>query len=325
MIPPDSPMERAAVDPVWRPGSLTLDFRLGEYRLWRCPFAAVLCDGGLQLSGGRGLPSIPRALEDGTIEVALARSWPLAEWVPSVVFAPGVVRYVPSQYRRHYVDLSRGTFEDYLDGFSSKSRSTLKRKVRRCADAHGGDLVCREYRTPLELGEFLEVATGISARTYQERLLGKGLPTSGEFRERVRTLAAGNAVRGYVLFLAGRPAAYLFCPVEDGVVLYQHVGYDPVFRDVSPGTVLQYLALERLFGEGCFRVFDFTEGEGQHKELFARSHVLSADVYYFRRSLRNQAIVSAHDALRRTSRGLVSALDGLGLKGRIKRVLRARV
>ena len=235
----------------------------------------------------------------------------------------GLIRYVPSQYRRYYVDLRPGTFEDYLQGFSSKSRNTLKRKIRKCAEAHGGDMVCREFRTWPEIEEFLAIARPLAERTYQQRLLGRSLPSDQAFLDEIRALATTGNARGYLLLLAGRPAAFLLCPIYDGRVLYEWVGYEPDLSALSPGTVLQYLVLEKLFAEGRFQLFDFTEGEGGHKEFWSRSHAQCADIYYFRPSVKNAALVGCHLALASASRTAVRTLDRFGLKERLKRAFRA--
>ena len=43
---------------------------------------------------------------------------------------------------------------------------------------------------------------------------------------------------------------------------------------MSPGTVLQYLALESIFDEKVNSYFDFGEGEGDHKKMFATNFIL---------------------------------------------------
>ena len=260
----------------------------------------------------------------GETDAAVVRSQPVERPLPRLSLRSGLIRYVPSQYRRYFLDLQQGTFEQYLQGFSSKSRNTLKRKIRKCADAHGGDLVCREFRTRAEIEEFLTIARALSDRTYQERLMGKGLPTDEAFRQEIFALADADNARGYILLLGGRPAAYLLCPIYDGRVLYEWVGYEPDLSALSPGTVLQYLVLEKLFAERRFRVFDFTEGEGGHKEFWSRSHAQCADVYYFRTNLKNAALVGCHSALATVSRTAVRTLDRFGWKEKLKRALRAR-
>jgi CelD/BcsL family acetyltransferase involved in cellulose biosynthesis len=137
-------------------------------------------------------------------------------------------------------------------------------------------------------------------------------------------LAAQDNVRGYLLFAKDAPAAFLLCPIRQGCVLYDWVGYDPAFSSQSPGTVLQYLALEELFAENRHRLFDFTEGEGEHKEFWSRGFAPCADIYYLRPTARNGALVAGHASLHVASRRAVDVLERLGIKARLKRLLRAR-
>ena len=52
-------------------------------------------------------------------------------------------------------------------------------------------------------------------------------------------LAAEDRVRAWLLEIGGVPAAYLYCPAESDTLLYQYVGHDPAFAELSPGSVLQ--------------------------------------------------------------------------------------
>ena len=304
--------------------TVRLKFLLGELPLFSVAFELCVLSTHFTRLGrspeetlGALVPTVPPA--DGI----LLRSHPVAERLPRVSRAEEFVRYVPSQYERRYIDLG-GTFEDYLKQFSSKSRSTLRRKVRKYGQLCGGEPDWRTYRTPSEMEEFYRLARDVSRKTYQERLLDAGLPESDEFRKEMLEAAERDSTRGYLLFHESRPVAYLHCPIHDGVVFYGHLGYDPEYAKWSPGTVLQHLALEQLFGEPGQRMFDFTEGEGQHKSFFATHSALCADIYYLRRSLRNRCLVRLHAGLDTFSRALVRLLDRLGVKERIKRLIRRR-
>jgi CelD/BcsL family acetyltransferase involved in cellulose biosynthesis len=199
---------------------------------------------------------------------------------------PGLRAFVRQRYRRSYASLDGG-FDAYLSGFSAKSRSTLKRKVRKLAERSGGTLDLRCYRTPAEAEEFYWHARQVSARTYQERLLDAGLPEGEEALKAIRAEAAADAMRGWLLFLDGAPISYLYAPADGATLIYAHLGYDPAFAEFSPGTVLQFEAMRELMKEGRFGLFDFTEGEGQHKLQFGTGTVDCIDVLLVRRSLGN--------------------------------------
>ena len=225
------------------------------------------------------------------------------------------------KYKRHYVDMS-GTFQDYMSKFSSRSRSTLLRKVRKFEAASQQKLNWSTFRTPEDVDTFLSEALPLSEATYQHRLLDSGLPRSESFRERLLDLAARNQFRGWILRLDAKPVAYICSEAVERTLLYEYVGFDPRAADLSPGTVLQYLVLEQLFSEGHFRYFDFTEGEGSHKEFFGTHHMQCADVFICGDALSPRLWLGAHRSFEAVAGIAIKIVNQLGLKARLKRILR---
>lgn len=205
---------------------------------------------------------------------------------PLAAAQAGFRLFIRQRYRRSYASLEQG-YDDYLAGFSSKSRSTLKRKQRKLAERSGGTLDVRSYRAAAEMDEFYAHARAVSATTYQEQLLDAGLPEGEEALAQMRRLAAADAVRAWLLFVDGKPVSYLYAPADRETLIYAYLGYDPAFAEYSPGTVLQLEAMRELMAERRFRLFDFTEGEGQHKRQFGTGTVDCVDLLLLRRSLPN--------------------------------------
>lgn len=251
----------------------------------------------------------------------LIRNLAIAAELPVISRRGGYLCYVPLQYQHCYIDFGM-SFQDYQKKFSSKTRSTINRKVRKYAEHCGGTLSWRTFREPGEMREFLALAGAVSKRTYQERLLDAGIPGDEAFAAQAETLAAEQRVRGYILFDGERPVSYLYCPVHDDTLIYAYLGYDPDYMHLSVGTVLQWLALEQMFAEGRFRHFDFTEGQSDHKRLFATHQRLCANVYLFRDTLAHRALVHSHAWVDGFSRRLGTTLDRLGMKAKIKHFIR---
>lgn len=233
----------------------------------------------------------------------------------------GMIAFVRQHYTRHYIDLTIG-FDAYQASLSGNTRSTIKRKTRKVADVSGGTLDVRRFRTPDEMTTFHDIARRISLRTYQERLLGSGLPDDDAFLRQMYSSAAADSVRAWLLYVAGEPAAYLYCPAHGGVVRYDHVGHDPAFNDLSPGAVLQMAALGDLFAEGRFSRFDFTEGDGQHKRQFATGGVSCIDMLLLRASLVNRLTTVALGGFDRSMALGKRATQKLGLEKVAKRIRR---
>lgn len=222
------------------------------------------------------VPPLPRDAQG-----YLVTSLPAAQC--AAVPRAGMLALVRQRYTRFHVDLSLG-FDTWFAGLSANTRQGLRRKAKRL----GGEVRC--YRTPTELAQFHPLARALSARTYQERLLGAGLPDDLSDLQR---LAAADSVRAWLLLLDGRPAAYLCCPAAGDTLIYAHVGHDPAFAALSPGAVLLLAALRDLFSEGRFAWFDFTEGEGQHKRQMASGGVACVDLMLLRPTPANRALVTA--------------------------------
>lgn len=251
----------------------------------------------------------------------VVRSLPVSSDQPVFRREGRYICYTPKQYEHCYIDLSL-SFDQYKAKFSSKTRSTIKRKLSRWAEHCGGQTTWRAYRTASEMPEFFGHARAVSAKTYQERLLDAGLPEGDDFLAEIVQLAARDEVRAYVLFDGTRPVSYLYCPVRGATLIYAYLGYDPDYLKHSVGTVLQWLALEGLFAEGKFRYFDFTEGQSEHKLLFSTHRVRTANVFFVRDTAFNALVLHAHHRFGQLTSWLGSKLEKAGVKTKIRRVLR---
>jgi Acetyltransferase (GNAT) domain len=293
---------------------------MSDVVLFRRNFIAMHRSGHFTSMPIDSFKSVPAPCElPPEVEAILFRSIPVSCEPERFIFQSGYLRYVPRSYDRYYIDLSI-SFETYLKQLSSKSRATLLRKVKKFSALPGAHW--RTYRSASELLEFIDIAKHISVKTYQHKHLAAGLPESQEFRHHAVALGDMGSAIGAILFNGNDPVSYVFCPAEYGILLYEYVGYDPRVRNLSPGMVLQYHLLEGLFRNQEFRFFDFTEGEGQHKALFATHSIRCADVYYFRRSTANLIGISSHAVLSEASLLIGKIAEQLGVKAVIRRFLR---
>lgn len=306
----------------WAIRDVGLSFQLSDWTLWRATLKLQSFQYGLaDAPPPTPDPHPPQStLVPGSVGFML-RSLPVEGEVPALARIGDFIRYVPLQYRHFYVDMT-GDFEAYRQKFSSKTRSTIARKVRRFADACGGELRWECYRTPAELEVFFLLARQVSVKTYQERLLDAGLPDDPGYRSRMAEEAAQDRVRAFLLFHGDRPISYLFCPVDRRVLIYAYLGYDPEYQRLSVGTVLQWLALEHLFAERRFVYFDFTEGQSDHKRLFATHERQCANVMFIRSTWTATLLVHGHKAFNGMGTGLGALLDRWNLKDRVRRLIR---
>ena len=274
-----------------------------------------------QLLGNRSKPEPLLNLNDSSAHGLKVLSAPLAAASDLKSRYPDYIIGGYQRFHRHYIDMS-GDFDSYFAGFSGKTRSTLRRKARKLAERGGGSLDIREYRTPDELNAFFADALPLSRRTYQARWLKSGLPEDKEAKARAQSAAEQGNIRAYLLFVDGRAVSYLYLPVHDGVVVYEHLGYDPEFASFSTGTVLQMDVLERLFGEGNFRYFDFTEGDAPHKSMFGTLSEEACSFFLLKPNLGNQVLMGSLTTFDTSMRVLRGISSQVGLDRKLRTILR---
>jgi hypothetical protein len=259
---------------------------------------------------------------DPTADGYLITSLPERQRDALACAAGGMIAFARQRYVRRYADLTIG-FDAYLERLSGNTRSAIKRKGKKVAQASGGQLHVRRYSTPGQLAEFHGIARRLALGTYQERLMGAGLPDTPDFGQRMFSMAAAGRVRAWLLYVGDEPAAYLYCPIHGDTAIYEFVGHDPKFNDLSVGAVLQVEALRDLFADGGVKRFDFTEGDGQHKRQFATGGVDCCDLLLLRATVPNRAAIAALAAFDGAMVLAKGAVQRLGLQDAAKKMRRA--
>lgn len=295
-----------------------IDFTLGSRRLLAVPRSLATWAFSLEQVLSGDLPSPPASGPDGVRVLSTP-----TDRLPDVSARyPGFITGGRQDYRRHYIAMD-GSFDAYMAQFSGKTRSTLRRKARKLADEAQGGYTVSEHRTPAEIEAFLAAALPLSARTYQARLLDAGLPDAPAARRAMLEAAEADAMRAFLLHAEGQPIAYLALPVVGQTLVYAHLGYDPGWARLSPGTVLQMDALERLFAEGRYRWFDFTEGDGAHKEMFGTGFAACSSLVLLEPTLANRSLLGARAGFDASVAQAKALATRSGALGRLRALLRA--
>ncbi|MDH3224255.1 MAG: GNAT family N-acetyltransferase, partial [Gemmatimonadota bacterium] len=233
----------------------------------------------------------------------------------------GRIRYLVYRFPRYLVRMQE-SFDDYMSGLSSKTRYAIRKSLRRLEAHAEGDFRMEEYRTPDEVGPFLDAAATVSGLTYQTRLLKAGLTNDAETLARLLGRAEVGEFWSFMLFVGETPISYMLGTTRGRIYRQDHGGYDPTYHNVDPGRALHGLALERLHESGEVDVLDFTPGDGAHKEKLSTEAVECVDLVYFPPTPKAVFLVGTHLMLQGVSRATVRVMDALGIKTRIKQLLR---
>ncbi|HPF46161.1 MAG: GNAT family N-acetyltransferase [Alphaproteobacteria bacterium] len=229
--------------------------------------------------------------------------------------------YVQQSFHRYFITLDED-YEEYMQQFSSKTRSTFRRKVRKFEEESGGTIDWRIYRSQEEMKEFHKIARDISKETYQEKLLNAGLPDDEGFYKHMMQHAERGTAFGFLLYLNGEAVSYLYSPIYDGRMIYDHLGYLPEHSKLSPGIVLFLLVLEYLFETKPNPIFDFTEGQSEQKKQFSTNSIYCANLFCIENKFSNYFWLWLNNAINHLSENVASFLDKIGLKDSIKKLLR---
>jgi SAM-dependent methyltransferase len=203
------------------------------------------------------------------------------------------IRYVPYRGKRYFIDLSNGSFADYLNRFSSNTRNRLKRQLRQLLRRADGSVEVLSYTSSHEISEFREHAIAVSRVSYQSKI-GWGFPESEEYKIHLISEAAKGRLRGYILMAAGRPISYGMCRTEADIITYLIIGYDPEYRQFSPGTILLLGIVEALFEEHRFRLFDLGGHAADYKAFHATGSIDYLRVIWMPITTKNLALLATH-------------------------------
>lgn len=272
-------VEGTGVNPVWEVRSEVLHFQLGPFKLGNAELKALtLVSNPFVVDAELVIPMAQATAQD--CRAVVVSAMPIGKHFATMCFDRGVLRYAARFGDRYVVDL-QGSFAEYISKFSKKSRGNLQRAAKKFAKGTDSVAPILEFRSPSEIIAFRDIAVAISGASYKSDR-GWGFPENESFAREIELDALAGRVRGYVLMSGRQPAAYAFCRIDHDVIVYKHIGYDESFAQSSPGTVLLYLMLQRLFKEGEFRLLDFdgTEYYG-YKEFFATRAISCARLFWF--------------------------------------------
>lgn len=231
----------------------------------------------------------------------------------------GVRLYCPSGIQERLTIEFPSPPEAYWLKFSSKTRSTFRRKQKKIGSSR---LVC--VTEPGHVAEFLDAAHLISQRTWQSAQLGLRIRNDDSEAQLFTFLATQHALRSYLLYVDEKPVAFLIGTQFQGHFSYEEVGYDRDYADRSPGLVLLLHVLEDLLKNDPPRRFDFGGGEADYKRLFATSTSESGSVWLVPPSLQPQFWLEFLRACRLTDRLARVVICKLGLTTFFRQLIRGK-
>jgi Acetyltransferase (GNAT) domain len=217
--------------------------------------------------------------------------------------------YMPGGPRPWHLTQIYASSEEYLSQMSSKTRSTLRKKAKKLAEAGGGELKLMRVDLAHQVGEFITEAVKVSQNSWQHEILGNRINDSVDERAWNESLAEAGLLRSYLLRAGDRACAFVVGYQFNDVFHYVELGYDRVFAEHSPGTVLLHLLIQDLCDHKPPATLNFGMGDGDYKRRFGNVQSEDVSILVLRKNLPNYILIRSHALLRylaRTAKRIVT-------------------
>ena len=206
------------------------------------------------------------------------------------------------------------SFEKYLASMASDTRYNLLRRRRKLEAEAGGRMELLRTTRPDQVPLFIEQADRVSAQSWQAAALGMAGHSNETERIRLTRIAEAGWLRSYVLQCGGVPVAFVLGYQYGDAYYHDETAYDQSWAKWGPGTVLNLMLIEDLFGENRPAVLDFGFGDNEYKRVFG-SRTGDACVAFISdaRRARGRTIVERQMLLARLEQGVRAGLRVLRL------------
>jgi len=216
---------------------------------------------------------------------------------------------LPPAQSHHLMKIPSAIDEVYAR-MSSKHRKNLRREIKRLFNETGGvRIAC--YRSESELDQLFCDAELIAAKTYQRGLMA-GFADNPQVRERLGLAARKGWLRANLLYMEKRPVAFWIGMLYGETFVSEYLGYDPEFRQWSPGMVL-IMRIIQGFCAGAdgdtVTELDFGLGHAEYKASLCTASWMEAPVYIFSPTVKGMRLKGMRTVTRLTD-GVIRELIG---------------
>jgi CelD/BcsL family acetyltransferase involved in cellulose biosynthesis len=301
------------------------------YRAIYAPTVRVLqvVDGGIAVVSPEAAAALARVVADalgaGDVEVAAVPPLEIGSQLGTAFASLGgplTRQPLIAPWTRRLLRLP-GSFDGFLATRSHKTRKGIRRDARQLEAAFGDALSVEIVREPADADRLVAEVDRVARSSYQRRL-GAGFADTAEQRELVRVGLEHGWMRGYLLYLEGKPAAYWLCSPFRRTTLLRTGGFDEAYSEHRVGIYLLMRVIEDSCLDPGLDVLDFGPGDAPYKEQYANEMREERNAVIFAPTFRARRINATRTAILGPTRLAKAALDKTHLTSRVKTRLRRR-
>jgi Acetyltransferase (GNAT) domain len=176
----------------------------------------------------------------------------------------------------------------FLQSLSSNERNNHKRRTRKILDTYENEVNIVCFRDPDKVSVLMQDAELVASKSYQ-RGLHVGYHNTDQIRETLVFQAKLGWLRGYVLYIKGRPSAFWIGSFYRGTFFSDYLAFDSTYEKVAPGAYLTFEALKDLVEVGATNV-DFGGGEAEYKARLSNQSCMEAKIWFFAAGFQGQRL-----------------------------------
>jgi Acetyltransferase (GNAT) domain len=166
-----------------------------------------------------------------------------------------------------------------------RQRSKLRRKFRNVLSRLAREAQIRCFRSPADLGLAILDVEEIASKTDKRQVFGVGFFDTPQIRQQMALAAEKGWLRIYILYIEEKPAAFWMGTIYEGCLQGDHVGYDAVWSQFSPGIFLFLNILNELRDEDI-KIADVGCGYGQLQQCLGDLRRLESQVEIYAPTMR---------------------------------------
>lgn len=161
--------------------------------------------------------------------------------------------------------------ETFLKNKDAKNRYNIKRIIKQVENTYENNIHIKMFTKAEDVKAFCEDAEAIAEQSHL-RPMGVGFKLIPSVLRRQTILAHLGFVRSYVLYLAGKPSAFISGIIYQRRFLTEHIGFDIQHERLSIGTYLLLKVIDDLASSKCADLIDFSYGSDGYKQRFSSLH-----------------------------------------------------
>jgi len=213
-----------------------------------------------------------------------------------------------------------GSFDDYLQKFSSQERHNFFRRIRRLKKE--GDIEVVRITKQEDVDAFVDEAIKISKKSFQYSLLNKGIRDTDKFKKELKFIANRGWLRSYLLKCGGVGCSFIIGYQDPKNFYHVDIAYDSDWKKFGVGSILNFLAIEDLFKYNTPHIFDFND-YAEYKGFFSNTSYTEAEIYLFPKRAYTLFVQSLYHTFSILDKSIRNILEHLHLKRKIKRMIRS--